>query len=128
MHGPKFTIKKPGIMQIIGLSGAVVLFIVINILQKKGAEELRNNPNIGNLYSDSICEIIVLIDNEARSNHIVLENKMEYYFGLMSSHRWLSLKPPLSQWIHLGDTLMKYQNESVFYVHTVEGKVFGVHF
>lgn len=107
----------------------MIIFIIIhNILQKKSLAEFENNPNIGNLYYDSVCEVITRIDNEGRSNHIILNNKMEYYFGIESSPRWRTLSTPLSKWIHAGDTLVKEKNEKVFYVHTTDGQVLGVHF
>jgi hypothetical protein len=120
--------KRNTIGPIIAFALLIILFTFYMLYRKSAMEKFENNPNLGNLYEESIHQTIKKIDNEYRSNHIVTDSGREYYFGLESSPRWRNPSTPLSKWIQAGDTLIKEANEKVFYVHTLDGQVLGVHF
>lgn len=113
------------------ISTIVFLVFVISMYFMRKDKEFESRHSQGilrNLYKDSLENKILNVDYFLRSDHIILDNKYEYFMTNASVRGNESLRGVLMDWINPEDSIYKNANENWFVVKESSGKQLVVYF
>lgn len=104
----------------------VSIIITYIVVRNKQVEEF-NNQN-GDIYHESFQNKVVLIEQKYRSNHLILDNGQDYYFGIIKIQGKANHKLPIEELINEGDSIYKDAKSSKFRIRKTNGDEFVIVF